>query len=247
MQSEYRHRVLVVDDDEQIGKTIGRILQTQNIESVFADSGESGLVKIEKTTPPFSIIISDQRMTGMTGIQFLEQAKKLTPDSIRFLLTGYLEMETLINAVNKGSIQRYIAKPWEHDDVVTAIRSGILLYEKILENENLLTLAKKQNAKLYELNCELMETTKGHNKQIHELDTAIDIIEKQIKALSSQKTINPEALLAEIENKVKEGAGIDFKKTEAFFTDTIKELYGQFTELAQRSGFEMPEMQGEIK
>ena len=247
MDSDYQHKVLVVDDEEQIGKAIGRILKGKEIEHVFANSGESALEIIKKTKKPFSLIIADQRMPGMQGTEFLEHAKALIPDTIRFLMTGYSEMETIINAVNKGAIQRYISKPWEHDDLVKAINSGIKLYELFLENKKLLSLAKKQNAKLYELNCELMETTKSHNRAVHELDHDIEIIEKEIKDLSFQTPINPDTLFNEIENSVKNDDGIDCEKLETLFSDTIKELYDRFSEIAHRSGFEMPDIEGEIK
>ena len=153
MESEYQHKVLVVDDDEQVGKTIGLILQREKIEYVLADSGESALEEIKKTKKPFSLIIADQRLGGMEGTRFLEHTKELTPDSTRFLMTAYSETETLINAVNKGSVQRYIVKPCEAKDIAKAIKSGIKLYELFLDNKKLLILAKKQNAKLYDLNC----------------------------------------------------------------------------------------------
>ena len=127
MDSEYQHKVLVVDDDEQIGKTICRILKTEHRKYAWTDSGEAALEKLKKARQPYSLIISDQRMGGMDGTTFLEQAKNISPNTIRFLLTGYMEMETLIKAVNKGAIQRYIAKPWDPDEFVEDIRSGISL------------------------------------------------------------------------------------------------------------------------
>jgi response regulator RpfG family c-di-GMP phosphodiesterase len=248
MEVDYHHRILVVDDDEAIGKAIGRILQTKKIDYVFVNSAESALEKIKNTKKPFSLIISDQRLNGMPGTRFLEHAKKITPDSTRFLMTAYLEMETLINAVNKGAIQKYIAKPWEHNDLVKAINSGIKRYEFFLDNEKLLKLAKKQNAKLYDLNCELMETTKTHNKAIHELDDDIKTIENKIKNLLSQTPVDFDTLLDEIENSIMDDNGMNPEKLKTLFSDTIRELYGQFTEIAYRNGFEMPaDIEGGIK
>ncbi|NOX34005.1 MAG: response regulator [Deltaproteobacteria bacterium] len=247
MEAFYLHKVLVVDDDEQVGKTIDRILKTEKIECIFTNSGESALKEIEKTKKPFSIIIADQRLDGMKGTRFLEHAKKLFPDTIRFLMTAYSEMETLIHAVNKGSIQKYIVKPWEHDDLVKAIRSGIKLYELFLDNEKLLNLAKKQNAKLYELSCKLVEATQTHNKKIQELECDIEIIEKEIKNFLSLPSANHDAITDEIETSVKQDNGIDSKKIQALFSHTVKALYDRFSELANQNGFEMPVIEGEIK
>ena len=247
MKSEYQHKVLVVDGDEQAVKTIAHILRTQKIEIAFADSGELALKKIKQTKRPFSIIIAEQHLKEMKGTRVFEHAKELAPDTVRFLMSANFEAATLINAVNKGSIQRYILKPIETDSLAGFIRSGILLYESFLDNEKLLNLAKKQNTKLFDLNCELMEATKSHNRKVLEFDSSIEKIEKEIQTLSSQQSINPDALLERIENSLKNDHGFDAKKTAALFSDTIKALYDQFNELAQRNGFEMPEMEEEIK
>lgn len=246
MDQEYQHKVLVLDDDKQVGKSIGRILQVENIEYIFANDGETALEEIKNAETPFSLIIADQRLGGMEGTLFLEYAKKLTPDTVRFLMTAYSEMDTIINAVNKGSIQRYIVKPWEHDDLVKSIRSGIKLYEFFLSNKKLLTLAKKQNSKLYELNCKLMETTKTHNKTIRELDLDIETIKKEIKELSFQAPVDPDTILRKIKSFTKKNNTIDSEKLEILFSSTIKDLYNQFKESSYRSGFEMPDIEGEI-
>ncbi|MCP3871728.1 MAG: response regulator [Desulfobacteraceae bacterium] len=241
MGSEYQHKVLVVDDEKQIGKTICRLLKQIKIDPVFADSGESGLKKIKKANKPFSLIISDQKMDGMEGTTFLEYAKKITPNTIRFLITGYMEMETLIKAVNKGSIHKYIAKPWENDDLIKAIHSGIMLYELFLEEKKLVQLSKKQNTKLYDLSSELMEATKDHNKQIQELDHEIHKIDESIKDISSRDSISSNIVIKEIENNAKGVQNIDIKKLENIFSTTISELYSQFKDLSNRNGFEMPD------
>ena len=247
MESEYQHKVLVVDDDEPVGKTIGRILQKEKIESIFSNSGESALEEIKNSKEPFSLIIADQDLGSMKGTRFFEHTKKFSPDSIRFLMTAYSETKTLGNAVNNGSIQRYIVKPCEDEDLAKAIQSGIKLYELFLDNKKLLVLAKKQNTKLYELNCDLMGATKNHNKVIHDLDSDIEQIEKEIKYFSSKTPVNLDTLIDEIENSVKNDQGIEVAKVESLFSDTIKSLYDQFNEIAQRNGFDMPEIEGEIK
>ncbi len=148
MESGYEHKVLIVDDEEQIGKVIGRFLETQKAEYIYVESGEKALKEIKRAKKPFSLIICDQRMQGMHGTDFLSYAKKISPDTIRFLMTAYSEMDTIINSVNHGEIQRYIAKPWKQDELTKYIREGLKQYEFFLENEKLVALAKKQNKKL---------------------------------------------------------------------------------------------------
>ena len=247
MDCEFQHNVLVVDPDEQVGKAIDQIFQRKEIGYVFTDSGESALEQIKNAKKPFSLIIADQHLKDMKGTRLLEQAKALTPNSIRFLMAASSEMDIIIKAINSGMLQRYIVKPWEQRDLANAIQSGIQQHAFFLDNETLLTLAKKQNARLYELNCELMETTKSHGKEIHELDHDIKSLKEQIKDFTCQTPLNSDPLLSEIENWVKAPQGIDSKKVTLLFSDTINGLYDQFKDLARQSGFEMPDLKGEIQ
>jgi len=241
MEPEYQHKILVIDDDKQVGKAIDSISQAEKFESVFFNNGDSAIEEIKKTEKPFSLIMASQNLNGMTGTQLLENAKELTPESIRFLVTSHSELQTIINAVNKGAIQRYIAKPWEHDDLIKIIKSGIKLYELFLDNEELLNIAKKQNTKLYDLSCELMEATKSQNKTIQGLDNDIEILKKEMKNLLFKAPANLNILI----NKIGSYASND--QIQPLFSDTIKELYGQFKELAHQNAFEMPDIKGEIK
>lgn len=240
MKADHRHKVLVVDDEAQVGKAICRILKMEKLESVYADSGESALESIKTAVQPFSLILSDQQMPGMQGTQFLEHAKRLNPETIRFLLTGYSEMQTIINAVNKGSVQGYLSKPWDNDEIIQAIRSGIGQYERFLESENLISLAKKQNAKLYELNCELMETAKSHSKELKAIDTEIDAIETQLKKLASHKTLNPTLIMNQLQEILdplgEKGQGM----LNELFSQAINALFNDFNDLSLRNGFELP-------
>jgi DNA-binding NtrC family response regulator len=102
MALKYKHKLLFVDDEESITKALYRIFRRQGYEIHTASSGQEGLEMLKKDKKPFSLIISDQRMPGMTGSQFLEKAKKIFPESIRILLTGYSDMDAIVDAINKG-------------------------------------------------------------------------------------------------------------------------------------------------
>ena len=243
MTSDYGHKVLVVDDEAQVGKAIGRILEKEKLEYVYADSGESALESLKKAGQHFSLIISDQRMPGIQGTQFLEHAKKLHPKTIRFLITGYSEMQTIINAVNRGSVQRYISKPWNNDELVKAIRSGIGQYERFLENKNLIALAKKQNTRLYELNCELMETAKAHGKEIETINTEILSIETQLKGSASP--LSPALIMEELQAVLDPLGEKGQEMLNDLFSQTINALFNEFNDLSLRNGFEMPAPKGE--
>ncbi len=240
MKADHQHHILVVNDEAQVGKALCRILEMEKLESVYADSGESALDSIKTADQPFSLIISDQRMPGMQGTQFLEHAKKLNPETIRFLLTGYSEMQIIINAVNKGSVQGYLSKPWDKDEIIKAIRSGIKQYERFLENKNLISLAKKQNAKLYELNCELMEKAKIHSKELKAIDTEIDAIETQFKKLASHKALDPTLIMNQLQEILDPLGEKGQEMLNELFSQAINALFKDFSDLSLRNGFELP-------
>ncbi|WP_423147107.1 response regulator [Rubrolithibacter danxiaensis] len=99
-------------------------------------------IKIIKTKP-VEIIITDQRMPNMTGVEFLEKVLEISPDPMRILLTGYADMNAVIDAVNKGKIFHYLAKPWNEEELDMTINRAYEIYQKNQEikemNEKLAT------------------------------------------------------------------------------------------------------------
>jgi response regulator RpfG family c-di-GMP phosphodiesterase len=240
MISDYPHKVLVVDDEPQVGKALRRLLGMEKLESIYANSGESALEILKSAPQPFSLIISDQKMPGMEGTKFLEHAKTLHPETIRFLITGYSQMETIINAVNKGAVQRYISKPWDNDELLAAIRSGIEQYKRFLENKVLITLAKKQNTTLYELNCELMETAKAHDKERIAIDAQIESIDTQIKGLNLHQAQGPAEIIDQLQASLAPLGEQGQEMLNDLYSKTITALFNDFNDLALGNGFEMP-------
>ena len=98
------------------------------------------------------IVISDQRMAGLTGIEFLKKVKNLHPDCIRIILTGYADVEVIMKAVNDCEIYRYILKPWESFEMEQTLRSGVELYDLRSKNSELLTKLSVLNSHLKEEN-----------------------------------------------------------------------------------------------
>ena len=247
MDPDYLHKILIADGDHKAAKPLGKLLEKEKAELVFADSGSSALKKIQQAKKPFSMIIAEQTLEGMTGTRLFEHVKKISPDTQRFLLTDFSDINTIMNAVNKGSIQRYVQKPWQPDDLSKAIRSGLDHFEHSLEHEKLLGLAKNQNAKLYDLNCQLMETTTCHNKELQELDKQIKSFEDKINALTSADTISLSAVMAAIKDSLGADTPLDNKNAAPLLHETIRTLYDQLNDIANRSGFEMPPPRGVIE
>lgn len=147
---KYKHKIIVVDDEEGILKAIKRILRKLPCEITTTTSPEKGLEILKKEKPAFSLIISDQRMPEMKGADFLKKAKAISPFAIRFLITGHTDMDALVDAINKGGIHRFIAKPWEDQDFIELVIDGLRQYELVLENKRLLAIVAKQNKELEE-------------------------------------------------------------------------------------------------
>ena len=238
-QEKFIHKVLIVDDDENVGKSIARILKRLKIDFAYASSGDKALEKVQNASTPFSLIISDQRMPGMRGSEFLEQARKISPNTIRFLITGYSDMDAVFEAINKGAIHRYISKPWDTKEFMDAIQEGLKQFELIIEDEQLLRLAKDQNAKLYELNCELRKKTEMHQKNIENLNREIDKLSRQIKIQTDKA--KEDNSLKRIEKLLKEENMLEQDKLNNLYVELLEELFEQFSDIAIRNGFEMPE------
>ena len=137
MQLKNKHTIMAVDDEASITKALHRLFRKDDYQLLTASSGPEGLELLKNAEKPVSLIISDQRMPGMNGSQFLEQAKKIFPDAIRFLLTGYSDMDAVVDAINKGGIHRYLTKPWNDDDLMLQVRQSLEHHELVMENKRL--------------------------------------------------------------------------------------------------------------
>lgn len=119
--------VLFVDDEENILHSLRRLFMDDGFEIFTATSGEQGL-KILENTPGIALIVSDQRMPGLSGAQFLEKAKTILPDTLRILLTGHSDINAVVDAINKGGAYRYLTKPWDDEVLRQNIREALNIY-----------------------------------------------------------------------------------------------------------------------
>ena len=174
MNAPEKYTILIVDDEEPILNSLKRLLQNEQLNILTASSGADGLNLLESADTPVALIISDQRMPEMTGSEFLEQVKKKTPDTLRFLLTGYSDMDALIDAVNRGAIHRYIAKPWNDDEILLQVRQALEQYGLVKENQRLSELTHKQNVELQELNRNLEKKVDARTRELSEKNEALE-------------------------------------------------------------------------
>ena len=118
-------KLLCVDDEREILSALQRSLRQKADRILTATSGEEGLALLEEYAP--GVIVSDMRMPGMNGTEFLNRVLEFAPHAFRILLTGHADMEAAISAINKGEIHRYLHKPWDADELGHAIEQGEVL------------------------------------------------------------------------------------------------------------------------
>jgi response regulator RpfG family c-di-GMP phosphodiesterase len=145
--------LLFVDDEASILSSLKRLFRPFGYRVLTAESGAAALVLMDSEA--VDLVVSDMRMPEMNGAQFLEQVSKKWPETIRILLTGYADISSTIDAINKGQIYRYVAKPWEDGDITITIRQALEHRALECENGRLQTLTRVQNEELKDLNAEL--------------------------------------------------------------------------------------------
>lgn len=139
--------VLLVDDEENILRSLQRLLMDEEFEVHTATSGEEGL-DILRNNRTIGLIISDQRMPGMNGAEFLKQSRDIQPNAIRMLLTGYSDLKDTIDAINLGGAYRYISKPWEDEELINIIHEALERYQQEEEKRHLSQIMHSQNMEL---------------------------------------------------------------------------------------------------
>lgn len=120
------YKVLCVDDETANLRLLERLFRG-SYEVMTASSAKEGLDLL--SVHDFALIISDQRMPGITGIDFLKQAAEMRRQTVRIMLTGYTDASTLVEAINSGVVYKYVTKPWVNDDLLATVKRALQHYE----------------------------------------------------------------------------------------------------------------------
>ncbi len=171
--------VLLVDDEPSILSALRRLLRPTGYQVLTANSGAEGLALLE--AQHVTLVISDMRMPVMDGAQFLEQVRQRWPDTMRLLLTGYADISSTVDAINRGEIYRYIAKPWDDNELLMAIRHALDQRHLKLENERLLALTRQQNEQLQTLNHGLAKTVDARTNELEQVNEFLNLANNQLK------------------------------------------------------------------
>ena len=146
-------RLLLVDDEENILKSIRRVLRRGDWVIETALDAETGLELLERFSP--EVVISDFRMPGMNGVDFLSKVKERSPRTQRIMLTGQADQQAIEEAINRSEIFRFVAKPWNDSHLVLTVKSAFEQHALLTENERLYRVTQEQNEALHHLNADL--------------------------------------------------------------------------------------------
>ncbi|MBC7962279.1 MAG: response regulator [Steroidobacteraceae bacterium] len=139
-------KILLVDDETNVLSALKRALFDEPLEIVTSTSAEEALdIMLEQQ---FKVVVSDERMTGMQGSEFLALVHEQYPDTVRILLTGHATLEAAMKAVNEGEIYRFFSKPWNDNDLRFALRSAIEKFDLEAENRRLLAAVRQQSLEI---------------------------------------------------------------------------------------------------
>ena len=120
------YKILIVDDEPANLRTLARLFRDQ-YQVLIAGSGTEALEILDQHD--VALLITDQRMPGMTGIELLKHTVSLRPQMVRMILTGYTDVEALVEAINCGEVYRYVTKPWNNDELRLTVKRALEHFE----------------------------------------------------------------------------------------------------------------------
>lgn len=173
-------RILFVDDEAPILASLRRMMRKYPYNCFFAENAQAGLEILE--SHPIDLIVSDMRMPVMDGAAFLAEVKQRWPFSVRFLMTGYADMNAAINALNLGGINRYISKPWDEQALIEAIDEGLRIRRLEREKKRLLDKTRQQNEELKRFNEELESRVNERTQEIQHKSALLKTALKQLES-----------------------------------------------------------------
>ena len=161
-----QHTVLFVDDEVNILRALQRMLRSEPVELLTASSPEQALALVERED--VQVVVTDQRMPEMTGVDLLSTIRERNPQIVRMLMTGYAEMGIAVDAINRGEIFRLITKPWHDEELKATLRQAFDHYDLKGEIKRLNQVTREQNFKFQDMNKNLEEKVRERTQQLAE-------------------------------------------------------------------------------
>lgn len=162
--------ILIVDDEPIVLEALKETLEREGYHVVASTSPVKALAILADRH--FAVIISDHRMPEMMGLDFLIESRRIQPHASRVLVTAVLALPTIVDAINKGEIFRFVAKPWLREEMLATVRNALQRHELITHNEVLQARTQQLNSQLLATNTELQARVQDLERQRVQLDTA---------------------------------------------------------------------------
>lgn len=179
--SERKRTLLLVDDEENILSSMRRLFRRDGYQILTANGGAEGLALLAENE--VDVILSDQRMPGMTGVEFLRQAKTLYPETVRIVLSGYTELQSISDAINEGAIYKFLTKPWDDDMLREQVREAFRQRELAQENRMLEHKLQAANNSLKEANLRLQRMIDDKEREVRVGESQLQILQEVLQTI----------------------------------------------------------------
>ncbi len=187
--------LLLVDDEPNILAALKRLLRRDGYTILTADCGAQGLEVLARNR--VDVIISDQRMPGMTGVEFLRAAKLKYPDTVRIVLSGYTELQSVTDAINEGAVYRFLTKPWVDEQLREHIQKAFEYQGLLEENRQLDLKIRSANRELVAANRQLGTVLTQTRAQVERDATSLAIVREALQHMPSAAIgVDDEGLMA---------------------------------------------------
>ncbi|MFO8057543.1 MAG: sigma-54 dependent transcriptional regulator [bacterium] len=171
--------ILIIDDEPGIVESL-TVAFEENYQVVGTTDPEEAMAVLGERE--IGVIIADQRMPGMTGVELLKEAKAIQPDAVRLVLSAYTDMEDLIAAINAGEVWRYLVKPWEPHELRLTVDQAAEKYALVKENRRLLQELQEANLRL-QADCESLRQEVEKKYSFDELVGASEAMQKLFQVM----------------------------------------------------------------
>ena len=185
--TDQKNAILCVDDEENILNSLKRLLRKEEYTLFTASGAREGLEIMKKEN--IQVVLSDQKMPETTGIEFLQEVKRLYPTTVRVVLSGFADLSTIVEAINQGEIFRFLTKPWIDDNLKADIRQCFRHYEIVQENHQLFELIKEKNEKLEEMNAYLERQVDERTQFLQMSQDILEQLPQPVIGISADKQI----------------------------------------------------------
>ncbi|HHN64378.1 MAG TPA: response regulator [Nitrospirae bacterium] len=204
-------RILCVDDEGNVLKSLKRVFLDDDYEILTASSGEEG-IEILKNKQPVQVVISDYRMPGMDGVEFLRTVYDNWPDTVRIVLSGYADTGSVVEAINEGQIYKFIPKPWNDDDLRVTVTNALEKYFLQKHNRKLAKELKEKNMQLQEINRNLEKLVEERTEELVFKNMVMERAQNILNALPvGVAGIDPSGLIVQANRRFADLMGLKFE------------------------------------